>query len=228
MIRKKIYAQIEVTEFEHAWTCNKCGQNVPREDSHSFRAGSEFGTLYPGGEGAVSFELCSLCLKALVESFRVPPNWETSLSLRLQAAPQFEETEPVIREDQGKVWDWRDAGFVFDSRTTSDLEAACSTLVYEHFKGGYYYAYGFLWPEAAHEAYTRALWDAMGEDGLDPRVQDFVALDEIFVVYRALYGDQPMFARSYASWVSEPTPGTPRFKRVRVMPPVPLSNYLGE
>lgn len=228
MIRKKIYARIEVSEYGAEWTCNKCGQSVPKADAHSFRAGSEFETLYPGGEAPIQFELCSTCLKALVESFTVPPLWETDLSLRLQASPSFDVSEPVIREDKDEVWDWRAAGYVFTGRAIPELSEACSDLIYEHFKGGLYYVYGWLLPEDKQERYSKALWAAMGTYDPEPRVEDFFSLDEAFVVYRALYGAQPLIARSYASWASEPKPGIPRFKPVRVMPPVPMSNYLGE
>lgn len=189
----KLRTHTAVSQQDVKATCDMCKTAIPNFLHH-------FGVTVRSNSFNYShrtFDLCTMC-------------WE---ELEAKVSPQVVETDPesgritnefepdhrlaVMDEATGEyvnVWsEYRyQTGYSnLGASDTADLESweyVHAEEVFEHFKGGKYVVLGVLIPR----------------DGVKP----------VYVLYRALYGEQITFIRTWESWHAPTPTGKSRFKRV--------------
>lgn len=169
----------DVKAITTGYTCNCCGKHEDRgedpysvdENFHHFSFEGGYYSKYPGDMNRVSFDLCGACLKAFVESFKVPAEHIWLMGSTYEDAPilvkhsetletyyWFSNNNVIGKDPDGKDLSW----------DGDDLEGAPKKGIYRHSKGKLYDVLGAVWIQ-------------------DP--------GEWGVLYRALYEDSQVWVR---------------------------------
>lgn len=225
---RKLVRRVQITVEDEcvALICNQCGlrhdvgSHGPNENNiHLFNAGGGYGTDFPGDMDTVHFGLCSGCLKALVDGFKIPADYAEGMGVPPYRALHTEHDLEVWEVDGGWAYPKDDCPWAPYTRETAgewqalarereetlqDLEETNKNAwprptLYRHFKskGG---------EDHLYEIVDRHIYDARTHEPL--------------IVYRGLYGDSDTYIRPLAmlnEHVSRDGYDGPRFQAVHLI-----------
>lgn len=209
-----------------ALVCNQCGarhdvgdhEGEHANNIHLFRAGGGYATRYPTDMVNIEFALCSECLLALTQGFKLAPDMTESMGVPPYETLHTEHDLAIWVVDGGWAYPrgecpWEEYThdtrnqFIKLAREREDLLQTLeenspdwpSTILFRHFKstGG---------TDHLYEVVDRHIYDASTHEPL--------------IVYQALNGDSPIYIRPLRMWgeqIERDGYQGPRFQAVELL-----------